>query len=114
MIAIKMTTPFSILRTVWGVQSVGGKDVDIADEQTVGTFNGYIQQATPEYAQYMGINVAKGHSVWCPLSTQVSEGDTISADGVQYQVRARIDYRDGDNPHAQLAVEMIGTDPVIS
>lgn len=110
MIYSKFTTHFDILRTVWGVKTVGQQLVDIAEEDTVGSFNGYIQSATAEYAQYTGLTLTKGYTVWCPSLTTVAEGDTIVADGVAYQVRARQEFLDGANPHTQLAVEMIGTD----
>lgn len=110
MIAKKFTTLFGISRKVWTMKTVGSTQVDIAEEQEVGSFSGYIQSATAEYAQYMGLSLTKGYTVWCPLLTTVAEGDTIVADAVAYQVRARQEYRDSTNPHAQLAVEMIGTD----
>jgi hypothetical protein len=108
MIQEKFNTRFDVLRQVWGVQIINGIDVDIATEQAVHTFYGYKQQATAEYAQYTGLTTTKGYSVWCPVQAQVYEGDTIVADGIAYQVRARQDYQDGTSPHAQLAVEMIG------
>ena len=110
MIRNKFTTHFDILRSSWSVQSVDGVDVDISEESTVGSFNGYIQSATAEYAQYTGLTLTKGYSVWCPSLTPVAEGDVIVAGGVAYQVRARQEFPDSTNPHVQLAVEMIGTD----
>lgn len=108
MIIAKFTTPFEVHRNVWTQVMVNGKQVDRTVEAVELPFNGYKQQATAEYAQAYNLTLSKAYTVWCPLSAKVAEGDTVVADEVQYTVRARREYKDGCNPHAELAVEMIG------
>jgi hypothetical protein len=110
MINNKFQTTFTVKKTVWTKVTVGSKEVDRTVEIDGASFTGLLQQATPEYAQYNAMTMTKGYSLWCPTSADVFEGDTIYKGDVAYLVRARQDYRDGDNPHAQLAVELIGVE----
>jgi hypothetical protein len=108
MLSNRLTITFTVKKKVWTKVTVGSKEVDHTVEIDGAGFKGYLQQATPEYAQYFNLTMTKGYSLWCPLSSDVFEGDTIYDGQVAYLVRARQDYRDGENPHAQLAVELIG------
>jgi hypothetical protein len=108
MITQHYTTPFEITRNQWVKVTIGDKEIDQTAEVVVGSFNGHLQQATAEYAQYNGLSLSKGYTVWCPLTTKVGEGDTITTNGIQYLVRARKELLVGDNQHLQLAIELIG------
>ena len=110
MIRERFKTTFTTKKKVWTKVTVGEKEVDRTAEIDGTPFKGYLQQATPEYAQYFNLTMTKGYSLWCPLSADVFEGDTVYKGETAYLVRARQDYRDGDNHHAQLAVELIGVD----
>jgi hypothetical protein len=110
MILEKFKTTFTVKKKVWTIVTMNNKQVDRTTEVDGDSFNGHLQQATAEYAQSYNLSLTKGYSLWCPLSANVFEGDIIHQDGTAYTVRARQDYRDGDNPHAQLAVELIGSD----
>jgi hypothetical protein len=108
MLSNRFTTTFTVKKKVWTKVTVGSKEVDRTIEIDGASFKGYLQQATPEYAQSFNLTMTKGFSLWCPLSADVFEGDTIYKGETAYTVRARQNYKDGCNPHAQLAVELIG------
>jgi len=110
MILDKFKTTFTVKKKVWTKVTVNEKEVDRTVEVDGDSFKGYLQQATAEYAQYFNLTMTKGYSLWCPVSADVFEGDTIYQDETAYLVRARQDFKDGDNPHTQLAVELIGVE----
>lgn len=108
MIAEKFTTTFSIRRKQWVDMEIGEKTVKQTMETEVGTFKGYIQQASGEYVQFLNLSITKGYIVWCPLGTSVSEGDVIYKGDLAYTVRNKQVNNDGCNGHIQLGVELIG------
>jgi hypothetical protein len=68
-------------------------------------FFGHIQQANAELTQSLGLTFTKAFSVWCPLSTDVLEGDEIVGDGGTFVVKAIKNLSIGLNKHKQLFVE---------
>lgn len=108
MILNKFTTEFTRFGQVWTQETVNGSLIDKSVEAEMGTFNGYRQQASPEYLQYVSQTLSKPHIIWCPVDTDVAEGETLeSVFGVD-KVRAIQVNRDGRNPHKELLVEHIG------
>lgn len=97
------TTAFTINRAVWDTDVDGN---DFSEEEEAGTFNGHRQQASAELSQNLGLSFTKSFTIWCPVETDVKEGDTIIAEDGSYSVRA-IQVNDiGGNTHKQLVVEL--------
>jgi hypothetical protein len=103
MIADFFTTSFSIKRAVWLTDGDGNK---YSEEQIVETFSGHIQQATIELAQGLGISFTKAFTIWCPINTDVKEGDVLYTSAAAYSVRAKRENNIGDNRHIELTVEL--------
>lgn len=109
MIENKFTTEFSVYRPTWSIKMIEDEVIDVNEEELAGTFNGYIQQATADYIQSLGLTMTKPHIVWCGVETDVVSGDVIKADGV-YSVRAKQINNDGVNAHCELIVEQTSED----
>lgn len=41
-------------------------------------FNGHIQQAGPDLAEYLGESLGRGFIIWCDKDTDVDSGDTLT------------------------------------
>jgi len=64
------TTAITLQRMSWSNDSSG---------EISGTgFNGHIQQAGPDYAEYLGENLGQGFIIWCDKDTDVESGDTLT------------------------------------
>lgn len=93
------TTTFTVYRQVY----VGNK----SSLSSIGTFDGHIQQASPEIAEFIGISFSKAFTVWCDESEDVQESDVIEDGATQYIVRAKQNnVAAGDNKHLQLIVQL--------
>ena len=109
MIDTKFTTTAEVVRSTWVQEEVNGVTIDKSTEVVDGTVKGHLQSASAEYSQYNALSMGKGYRFWCPTNSNVSEGDTLRIQNVDYKVRAvrRLDF--GDNNHADIALELIGT-----
>lgn len=82
-------------------------DTYSAQEAEIGTFRGHLQQVTAELAQNLGLNLTKSFQVWCPVGSNVEEGDNVECEDVFYTVRSIQDNSFvGSNKHLQLFIEM--------
>lgn len=108
MIEKKFTVTFSVIRQVWTTEIVGDQTIDKSEESNVGTFLGYRQQTTTAYVQGLGLQITRPHTVWCPVDTEVTEGDVISSTYGRDKVRFVQKNPDGANAHKELVVEQIG------
>lgn len=108
MISKFYTENFDIKRQQWTIVEVDGVDIDKSEEFVSSSFKGYKQQSNAEYAQSLGLQMTKPHIIWCPLSTLVSEGDTLEGDDGVYEVKAKQINRDGKNGHLELICEFVG------
>jgi len=97
MIEKNFTTTFSNSRMVWYEESAEMDD-------SLG-FNGHIQQVSAEVAQSLGISFTKAFQIWCPIGTDVVEGDELVGGGYTYNVKAVKTLNLGRNPHKQVFVE---------
>lgn len=64
------TTAFTVQRMNWSGES--------AAEVSAGSFSGHIQQAQPQFAEQIGEAWGKTFIVWCPKTTNVEPGDTLT------------------------------------
>lgn len=102
MISKFFTTSISVSRQEWT-----GNTSALA---TKGTFKGHIQQATPDVMQqYQGLRHTKAWIVWCAADTDVQEGDRLTADNVDYDVRFVEDRNVGNEGHLQIVAEKAET-----
>lgn len=97
------TTLFTITRPIWKIDNLNNS---YSEEEVITTFSGHIQQASAELAQNLALSFSKTYSVWCPVSTNILEGDTITTTTQIFSVRAIIDNAIGDNKHKQLVVQL--------
>lgn len=99
MLSSYFTTTFSNKRMVWYEET--------AETQDYLTFKGHIQQISAEMSQNLGMAFTTSFTVWCPLNTDVAQGDIIN-DGVNdYNVKFVKELTTGTNTHKQLYVELI-------
>jgi len=98
------TTEFTNLRAVWTTDI---EQNPYSEQEVVGQFNGHIQQASPEYAESLGLAFYKAYAIWCPLNTDIIEGDTLESDIGTFAVRAIMVYMVGTNKHLELVAEKI-------
>lgn len=105
MITDFFTTLFIIYRSEWMTDINGNA---YSAEFNVGDFHGHIQQADASLVASLGLNLTNTYSIWCPVNTDIRNGDTIeSADG-QYSVKAIQLMAIGDNKHIQAIVQLDG------
>lgn len=91
------TTSFEVSRPVW--------TGDSAEMTLTATLAGHMQQARPELAQQLGYAMTKTFIIWCPVDTDVQEGDSITDGTNIYSVRAVQINSHGQNSHKELTVE---------
>ena len=72
---------------------------------TAGSITGHLQQARPELAESLGMDLTKTFSLWCAVGADVEAGDTIIIDSVEYSVRAIQQNNIGENKHLELILE---------
>ena len=93
------TTTFTVIR-----QRYTGS---ISQEQTVGSFDGHIQQLTAQDRMTIGEAVTMSHRVWCAPTEDVNDGDTlVGPDGVRYSVSGKEVQNVGGEGHIELLVDM--------
>lgn len=63
------TESIAVTRMVWTGNS--------SSQSSIGSFNGHIQQASPELAETLGETWSQVFSIWCDLGTDVEEGDKL-------------------------------------
>ena len=80
--------------------------------QTIGTFVGHLQQRTPEDTEFIDLAYTKAWTIWCPVDTNIAEGDTIEWNGNVYSVRAIQKNATGNNQHLEVIVELKKTEPI--
>lgn len=115
MILRLFNTTFEVKRQQWTTENIDGEDIDSSEETVVSEFQGYRQQASPEYVQSLAMEITKPHLIWCEVDTNVSEGDIISSEEYgDEKVRAIQINRDGNNPHKEILVEFIGKEEGMS
>ena len=78
---------------------------DSAAETEQGTFKGHLQQARAEDVENLKLVFTKTFAVWCPVDTDVEEGDTLEMGGNSYSVKAIKTLNYGNNQHLELIVE---------
>jgi hypothetical protein len=108
MISRVFDTAFTISRREWTTETIDGKSVSSAEDAVVGTFLGHRQPAAADYVQSLGLQISKPHMIWCPLMTEIIEGDTLTSDGGTDKVRFVQSYGIGVNSHKEIIVESIG------
>ena len=64
------TTSINIKRMTWSNDS--------AAEISQGSISGHIQQASPEFAKFVGESLGKTFVLWCDKSEDIEPGDTIT------------------------------------
>lgn len=90
-------TTFTIKRQVW--------TNDTSEESTIGTFKGHKQQTPAEQVAVQGLAYGRSYQVWCPVGTDIKEGDVVNDGSKDYSVRS-VNTRDyGINQHLQLTLE---------
>lgn len=99
MINQKFNTIFTNSRMLWYE--------DEAELQSAVGFYGHIQQLGAEAATSLGIAWTKAYKVWCPIGTDIQEGDEIGEGGNTYNVKGVKSLDLGNNKHKELYVEKI-------
>lgn len=97
------TTSFSTFRPVW---TTDDDDNSFSEEQSVGTFNGQLQQANAELVASLGLSFTKAFTIWCDVATDVKEGDTLYSPTDKYSVRAVMKNNIGQNRHLEIVVQL--------
>jgi hypothetical protein len=97
MIERLFTTNLTVSRPVW--------TGDSAINTVTGTFGGHMQQARAELAQQLGYAMTKTFIIWCPIGTDVQEGDSLTDGTNTFSVRGVQVNNNGANPHKELTVE---------
>lgn len=67
-------TYFEVRRPSWTTDDESNQ---YSQMHTISQFYGHKQQASAELVQSLGLNFSKTFSVWCPLDTDVKEGDAV-------------------------------------
>lgn len=91
------TTNFSVRRMVWSGDS--------SSEQSIESFMGHIQQAAAELSESMGLSFSKAFTIWCPVDTDIEDGDAVTDGEWLYTVKAVRENKVGINQHLEVVVE---------
>ena len=105
-------TEFTTKRQQWTIEEVNGQPIDKAEEESVGTFMGHLQQTTAEYVQTLGLTMTIPFALWCDLSTDIKEGDVLESERGTFTVRAVQRMENGRNAHIEAIVQMVETSTV--
>jgi hypothetical protein len=97
------TTEFAVKRMTWLTDD---EDNKYSSDTLIGTFLGHIQQANINLVQSLGLTFTKTYSVWCPVDTNVREGDKLETETETYSVRAVQKNNIGCNKHLELIIEL--------
>lgn len=93
------TTTITVKRMTWSNDS--------AAEISAGSITGHIQQASPEFAKFLGEALGKTFVLWCAKTEDIEAGDTItiaSGDYVgTYNVKNIQLNATGNNQHLEVA-----------
>lgn len=95
-------TTFTVKRMQWATDGDGN---EYSEEADASSFEGHLQQSSTELAESMGLAFNKTFTVWCPVDTDIAEGDSISDGLYTYHVRALQEFDDGKNAHLELVCE---------
>lgn len=103
MIADFFTKTVTVYRQQWQEDESFG---DYQAESEVATFLGHVQQArNPELVQELGLSYSKAFMLWCPLDSDIKDGDRVEIDSISYTVRATGEHAVGSNTHLSLVIE---------
>jgi hypothetical protein len=80
---------FVIYRQEWVVETVGDTEIDKSEEVEQDTFKGQLQQANAQIALSLGLTTTKTYTVWCPLDTDVMDGDVLVSGDQKFTVKDR-------------------------
>lgn len=111
MISDFFTTAYTITRPQW-LTDEAGNPYSAAVE--VETFSGHLQQARAELVANLGLSFTKTFLLWCPVTTDVKAGDSVTDGTNAYSVRAVQRNDIGENRHLELIVELDEVTPAES
>ena len=91
-------TVFTVARQVWSGDS--------SAETVQGTFNGLIEQGISKTLdQNSAFRFTKPYTVFCPIGTDVQEGDKLTENSRTYDIKYVIKEEKGGNGHLELIAE---------
>ena len=96
MISRFYTTAFEVYRQVYTDNK--------SEEALQSTFNGHLQQASPNLIASLADTYKLEYLVWCSRAEDVRPGDTLKVDDTRYTVLAVQDNMVGTNDHYELHV----------
>lgn len=96
MISRFYTTEFEVFRQTYTDNK--------SEEASQGTFDGHLQQASPNLVASVADTYKLSHLVWCSREEDVQAGDTLKVGSDRYTVAAVQDNMVGDNEHYELHV----------
>ena len=101
-----ITDYFTNQFTVYRMEDTSGVGEPWKQELAEGnSFYGHKQRIVAELSENLGISFTKGFTIWCPIDTDVYEGDTLKEGTDYYSVKA-INKRDyGNNQHLEVVAE---------
>lgn len=96
-------TLFVIKRNAWTEDEDGNAFSGLAE---VAQFMGHIQQASADLVESLGLTFTKSFSIWCPVDTNLEEGDILETVQGNYSVKAIKKFDIGSNKHIQAVVQL--------
>lgn len=105
---------FTVYRQEWIVETVGDDEIDKSAEVEQDTFKGQLQQANAQIALSLGLTTTKTYTIWCPLDTDVKDGDMLVSGTQKFTVRGKQWNQNGRNNHLELIVEKLGDDIAVT
>ncbi len=96
------TETLAVTRMVWSGNA--------SSESSIGSFSAHIQQASPELAESIGETWSQVFTAWCPIGTNVTEGDKIvvasGSYAATYYVKQIQKNAVGINQHLELVLTL--------
>ncbi len=96
------TTEFKVYRDKWKTDEHG----KYTEKSLIGTYNGHLQQATPELAQQLGLKYTNTFTLWCDVLTDIQESDDVLISSVKYTVSAIQKNLVGINQHLEVILQL--------
>lgn len=96
------TTTFKVYRDEWK-EDENGK---YTERSLIGTYNGHLQQATPELAQQLGLKFTNTFTLWCGVLTDIQESDEVWVGSTKYAVSAIQKNLVGINQHLEVILQL--------
>ena len=103
MIEDNYTKTFTQWRQVWSEdEGIHGSELTEID-----TISGHLQNITEELATNLGLSLTKSFVFWCPVDTDIDEGDVLKDGDVGYTVHSfkELDIDGADNKHLQVFLQ---------